>query len=139
MGGVRADRSLVKPAFDEVLRWESPVQTFFRTTTRDVTVDGATIPEGSKVLLFLGAANRDARKYPSPDTFDVARRPLGHVALGFGIHACVGQLVARLEADVLFEAMAERVASFTLTGPVKRRLNNTLRCIEQLPIVMQAA
>jgi cytochrome P450 len=136
---LRADRSLVKPAFDEVLRWESPVQTFFRTTTRAVEVEDYMIPEGSKVLLFLGAANRDFRKYPEPEKFDIARRPLGHVALGSGIHACIGQLVARLESEVLFEALADRVASFALTGPVTRRLNNTLRSIEHLPVEMRAA
>ena len=131
---VRADRSLIKPAFDEVLRWESPVQTFFRTTTRDVAVGDLTIPADSKVLLFLGAANRDERKFPEPERFDVTRRPIGHVGFGTGIHACVGQLLARLEAEVMFEALAERVARITLTGPVTRRLNNTLRCIEHLPV-----
>ncbi len=131
---VRADRSLIKPAFDEVLRWESPVQTFFRTTTRDIAVGDVTLPADSKVLLFLGAANRDERKFPSPERFDVARRPIGHVGFGTGIHACVGQLLARLEAEVMFEALAERVAKFTLTGDVTRRLNNTLRCIEHLPV-----
>lgn len=131
---LRADRSLIKPAFDEVLRWESPVQTFFRTTMRDVAVGGLTIPADSKVLLFLGAANRDERKFPEPERFDVSRRPIGHVGFGTGIHACVGQLLARLEAEVMFEALAERVARITLTGPVTRRLNNTLRCIEHLPV-----
>lgn len=136
---VRADRTLVKPAFDEVLRWESPVQTFFRTTTRDVAIGDVTLPADSKVLLFLGAANRDQRKFPEPATFDVARRPIGHVGFGTGIHACVGQLLARLEAEVIFEALADRVARFTLTGPVTRRLNNTLRCIGHLPIELTPA
>jgi hypothetical protein len=136
---VRADRGLVRPAFDEVIRWESPVQTFFRTTMRSVDVGGATIPEGSKVLLFLGAANRDRRKFADPHRFDVTRRPLGHVALGHGIHACVGQLVARLEADLLLEALADRVARFRIAGEVTRKLNNTLRAIECLPVEIEAA
>jgi cytochrome P450 len=106
---VRADRSLVKPAFDEVLRWESPVQTFFRTTTRTVEFAHVALPEGAKVLLLLGAANRDPRKWPEPERFDVTRRPVGHVALGAGVHVCVGQLIARLEAEVLLEALADRV------------------------------
>jgi 4-methoxybenzoate monooxygenase (O-demethylating) len=131
---VRVDRSLLKPAFDEVLRWEAPVQTFFRTTTRDVEVGGTLVPEGEKVLLFLGAANRDPRKWHEPETFDVTRRPLGHVGLGAGIHACVGQLVARLEAEVMFEALADRVAAFPLTGLAERKPNNTLRSLSRLDI-----
>ena len=110
------------------------MQTFFRTTTRAVAIDGHTIPDGSKVLLMLGAANRDHRKWPDPERFDIARRPIGHVGLGAGIHACVGQLVARLEADVLFEALADRVVRFEFAGPVERRLNNTLRGIGRMPV-----
>lgn len=136
---LREDRSLIKPAFDEVLRWEAPVQTFFRTTTRDVDVADAQVPEGSKVLLFLGAANRDPRKWPEPEKFDVTRRPMGHVGLGSGIHVCVGQLVARLEAEVMFEALADRVASFELTGPPERKPNNTLRSLSRLEVRLSAA
>jgi len=136
---LRADRSLLKPAFDEVLRWESPVQTFFRTTTRAVEVAGVRVPEGAKVLLFLGAANRDPRKWQEPERFDVTRKPMGHVALGSGIHVCVGQLVARLEAEVLFEALADRVQAFELLGEPRRKLNNTLRCLAQLEVRLRAA
>ena len=136
---VRADRSLLKPAFDEVLRWDSPVQTFFRTTTRAVEVAGVALPEGAKVLLFLGAANRDPRKWPQPEKFDVTRKPMGHVALGSGIHVCVGQLVARLEAEVLFAALADRVEAFELLSAPQRKLNNTLRCLSRLEVRLRAA
>src|SRR5215475_11367017 len=81
---LRDDPSLIRQSFDEVLRWEAPVQTFFRTTTRDVEVAGTTIPEGEKVLLFLGAANRDHRKFPDPERFDIRRRPIGQVGFGAG-------------------------------------------------------
>lgn len=136
---LRADRSLLKPAFDEVLRWDSPVQTFFRTTTRSLEVDGVALPEGAKVLLFLGAANRDPRKWPEPEKFDVTRKPMGHVALGSGIHVCVGQLVARLEAEVLFEALADRVQAFELLCAPQRKPNNTLRCLSRLEVRLRAA
>jgi cytochrome P450 len=135
---LRIDRTLIKPAFDEVLRWESPVQTFFRTTTREVEVAGLVVPEGAKALLFLGAANRDPRQWPEPEKFDVTRRPMGHVALGAGIHVCVGQLVARLEAEVLFEALVDRVAAFELLEPPQRKLNNTLRSLARLPVRLRA-
>ena len=136
---LRSDPTLHKTAFDEVLRWESPAQNFFRTTTRDVTVAGVEIPADAKVLLFLAAANRDPRQWQDPVMFDVRRNTHGHVALGHGIHVCVGQMIARLEAEVLIAAFAKRVASFEIAGPVHRRPNNTLRGFSALPIRVQRA
>lgn len=135
---LRDDPSLIRQSFDEVLRWESPVQTFFRTTTREVEVAGTTIPEGQKVLLFLGAANRDHRKFPEPERFDIRRRPIGHVAFGAGIHSCVGQLVARLEVELILTALLKRVDAIELTSEPIRKLNNTLRCIGSLPVRFKA-
>jgi cytochrome P450 len=131
---LRARPELVKRAFDESLRWDSTVQTFFRTATRDVTVDGVTIPEGSKVLLFLAAANRDPRKWNDPDAFRVERVASGHVGFGFGIHQCLGQMVARLEGELVLNALLKRVKSIRLAGPPVRRLNNTLHAIAALPV-----
>ena len=89
---LHADPGLARNAFEEAVRYESPVQTFFRTTTRDVEIDGMRIGEGQKVLMFLGAANRDPRRWDDPDSYDVTRRTSGHVGFGSGIHMCVGQL-----------------------------------------------
>ena len=72
---LRQNRSLTRPAFDEVLRWESPIQTFFRTTTRPVDVGGVAVPADAKILLFLGSANRDPRKWDAPERFDVTAEP----------------------------------------------------------------
>jgi len=110
------------------------VQTFFRTTTKAVDVSGVKIGDGEKVLLFLAAANRDPRRWERPDTFDVRRRATGHMTFGTGIHGCVGQAVARLESEAVFGALARRVASFELTGEPTRRLNNTLRGLDTLPL-----
>ena len=96
---LRADPSLARNAFEEAVRFESPVQTFFRTTTREVEIGGHRIGEGEKVLMFLGAANRDPRRWDNPDSYDITRRTSGHVGYGSGIHMCVGQLVARLEGE----------------------------------------
>ncbi|MBV8849208.1 MAG: cytochrome P450 [Methylobacteriaceae bacterium] len=128
------DTSLLKVAFDEVLRWESPVQTFFRTTTQPVDIEGIEIPQDEKVLLFLSSANRDPRRWEEPEKFDVRRRPTGHVALGNGIHVCVGQMVARLEAEMMLGALAERVKRIEIVGEPKRKLNNTLRSLATLPV-----
>jgi cytochrome P450 len=131
---VREDAALARVAFDEAVRWESPVQTFFRTATTDVRVGGVVIPEGRKILMFLAAANRDPRRWTDPDTFDLFRDPSGHVGFGMGIHQCAGQHVARLEAEALVAALARRVRTIELDGPTVRHHNNTLRAWESMPV-----
>src|SRR5207245_11234236 len=102
---LRGDPTLARNAFEEAIRFESPVQTFFRTTTREVELSGHRIGEGEKVLMFLGAANRDPRRWENPDSYDVTRRTSGHVGFGSGIHMCVGQLLARVEGEVMLAAI----------------------------------
>lgn len=131
---LHADAALARPAFEEGLRWESTAQTFFRTAVRDCEIAGLPVAENSKVLCMLAAANRDPRKWPEPDRYDIERRPSGHVAFGAGIHGCVGQAVARLEGEVVLTALARRVKRIELAGPHTRRLNNTLRALDTLPL-----
>jgi 4-methoxybenzoate monooxygenase (O-demethylating) len=131
---VQSNRTLARTVFDESLRWDSTVQIFFRTTTRDVPVAEHVIPEGSKVLLFLASANRDPRYWVEPERFLPGRKNAGHVGFGFGIHQCLGQMVARLEAEVVLSALLSRVARIRLAGPVTRRLNNTLHALHSLPV-----
>lgn len=136
---LRREPALARNAFEEAVRFESPVQTFFRTTTRDVEIGGSGIGEGEKVLMFLGAANRDPRRWAEPDRYDITRKTSGHVGFGSGIHMCVGQLVARLEGEALLAAFARKVAAIAITGAVKRRYNNTLRGLESLPVELVPA
>ena len=136
---LRGDPSLARNAFEEAIRFESPVQTFFRTTTREVEIGASRIGEGEKILMFLGAANRDPRRWDNPDVYDVTRRTSGHVGFGSGIHMCVGQLVARLEGEVMLAALARKVSTIEISGAVKRRYNNTLRGLESLPITLTPA
>ncbi len=131
---LRTTPALHRTAFDEVIRWETPVQTFFRTTTRPIDIGGVRIEADRKVLLFLAAANRDPRRWDNPGSLDVRRNTAGHVALGTGIHVCVGQMIARLEAELLFAAFAKRVARFELAGAPVRRRNNSLRGFTSLPM-----
>lgn len=131
---LRADPSLARSAFEEVLRFESSVQTFFRTTTCETELGGVRLREGEKILLFLGAANRDPRRWEVPDQFDITRRASGHVAFGYGIHSCVGQMVARLEGEIVLGALARRIERLELTGEPLRRMNNTLRGLASLPL-----
>src|SRR3954449_5777858 len=136
---LRQEPSLARNAFEEAIRFESPVQTFFRTTTREVDISGFRIGEGEKVLMFLGSANRDPRRWENPDTYDVKRPTSGHVGFGSGIHMCVGQLLARLEGEVMLSALARKVGAIEITGQVKRRYNNTLRGLDSLPITITPA
>jgi cytochrome P450 len=136
---LRGDPTLARNAFEEAVRFESPVQTFFRTTTREVEIGGHTIGEGEKVLMFLGAANRDPRRWENPDSYDITRRTSGHVGYGSGSHMCVGQLVARLEGEVMMAALARKVGSIEITGEVKRLYNNTLRGLQSLPVKISRA
>ncbi len=134
-----ADQTLARPAFEETLRFESSVQTFFRTTSIDTQLCGVQIPKESKVVLFLAAANRDERQWQDPDSFDIQRRPAGHMAFGSGIHGCVGQVVARLEGEVVLTALAKRVSRIELIGQPQRRLNNTLRALASMPVRLISA
>jgi len=131
---LRRDPGLVRVAFDEAVRWESPVQTFFRTATTDVPVGDAVIPDGKKILMFLGSANRDPRRWDRPDAFDLERDPSGHVGFGMGIHQCVGQHLARLEAEAVLTALLSRVEHLELAGTPRRHHNNTLRAWASMPL-----
>lgn len=132
---LRADPGLARVAFDEAVRWESPVQTFFRTTATDTELAGVRVPAGRKVLLFLGSANRDPRRWgPDAGAFDLGRDPSGHVGFGMGLHQCVGQHVARLEAESVLRALVARVATITPAGPPRRRPNNTMRAWASMPL-----
>ena len=131
---LRANPSLLRPAFDEILRWESPVQTFFRTTTKATELGGAALPSDAKILLFLAAGNRDPRRWEDPAKFDVTRKASGHVAFGAGIHMCVGHMLARLESEMLLGALLPRVARIDIAGEPIRKLNNSLRQFASLPV-----
>ncbi len=126
---------LARTAFEEALRCESPVQTFFRTTTRPVGVGDVEIPAGAKVLMFIGAANRDPRRWgEDADRYDIGRRTPGHVAFGCGIHVCVGQFISRLEGELVLAALARRATGLELAGEPVRKPNNTLKGFARLPL-----
>jgi 4-methoxybenzoate monooxygenase (O-demethylating) len=136
---VRDEEPLARNAFEEVVRLESPVMGFFRTTTGHVELAGARLPADAKVLVFFAGANRDPARWERPDEFDVRRRVVGHMGYGIGAHACLGMVIARMQGEALFRALGSRVARFELTGPPVPRLNNTLRCLGELPVTLTPA
>ncbi|MDT0403436.1 MULTISPECIES: cytochrome P450 [Streptomyces] len=131
---VRADPTLVPAAFNEVLRYWAPINTWGRLATKDVEVGGTVIPAGAQVAVLLGAGNRDPRHYDDPDTFLVERNPVDHLGFGYGPHGCAGQGLARLEAHAVIEALSRRVERL-VAGPEVRVPGNTTRSIEALPVL----
>ncbi|WP_345771561.1 cytochrome P450 [Geodermatophilus sabuli] len=136
---LRADPGLARHAFEEVLRYESPVQNIFRTTTQDVVVSGTGIPAGQKVMLLLAAANADPRQYDDPLAFRVQRRGHGQLDLGLGIHQCIGMHLARMEGEAVLRSLAERVGELRLRGAGRRKLNNSLRGWASVPVTLDPA
>jgi cytochrome P450 len=132
------DPKLARPAFEETLRYTSPVHSFCRTANLDTEVGDAKIAKDTKILCVLGAANLDPRKWPQPDRFDITRKPVGHLALGTGIHGCVGQNVARAEAEAVLTAIANKVASIEIADTPVWRPNNAIHALDSLPVRIRA-
>jgi cytochrome P450 family 130 len=114
MTALNLDRSLLPGAIEEMLRLNPPAENHTRTTTRDVSLRGVTIPRASRVQLLWGAPNMDEREFPDPERFDIFRRPNRQLAFGHGPHFCLGAPLARLEARVAFEALLDRCREFEL-------------------------
>jgi cytochrome P450 len=140
---VVADRSLIPAAVEETIRYDSPGQFFTRLTEHgDAVVDGVRIPQGSRVLLLAGSANRDERVFPDPDRFDIRRTTTPHLSYGHGIHFCLGAPLARLEARIAFESIFSRLADVRLAIPLEqvRFISQPiLRQVERLPLEFRAA
>lgn len=131
---LRSDRTRLKTIFDESIRVESPIQSYYRTTTRPVEIEGVLLEEDKKVQVFIGSANRDPRQWDNPDDFDPGRKMGGHVAFGHGIHLCIGQMIARMEAESLLTAMLDRFERIERIGEARYRPLNTLRTLDDLPL-----
>lgn len=131
---LKDDPKLARPAFEEVLRYTSPVHSFCRTANVETQVSGIRIAEGTKILCVLGAANTDEIQWPNPEVFDVARKPMGHMAMGAGVHGCVGQTLARAEVGAVLTALINKVDKIEMTGPAIWRPNNAIHALDSMPI-----
>ena len=130
---VRRDTGRIPAAFNEVLRLETPISSFSRVATRETDIAGVRVPEGARVLVMFASANRDERRWDRPETFDCARNAAAHVGFGYGVHACAGAGLARLEAHAILGALAARVHRFELGTPT-RQTNNLIRAFASLPV-----
>jgi cytochrome P450 len=133
---IRADRALLEPFIEEALRLESPFHGHFRLVRRDTEVAAQPLPEGSRVMLLWGAANRDGDEFPDPDAIDLARpNARTHLAFGFGIHHCLGAALARLETRVTLETLFARTSALRRgEGKVAHVPSLLVRCLEALPV-----
>ena len=136
---VHANPAMARQALEEVLRFESTFHSFYRTTTREVEVAGVTMANEQKVCVFIGSANRDPRRWgDSADKFDVSRRAAGNLAFGTGIHGCAGQMIARLEGEIVLTALARRVRHIRLEGKPVIHYNNSVRGYTSMPVSISA-
>ena len=134
---VKDDKSLVGNAVEESLRLTSPVKAFCRTSAIETEVSGIAIEEGTKILCVLGSANTDPEVWDNPYKYDVTRRTIGHLALGIGVHNCVGQTLARAEITALTRSLAELVKTIRPAGIAAWKPNNAMRSLESLPIILE--
>ncbi|MHB1516785.1 MAG: cytochrome P450 [Acidimicrobiales bacterium] len=130
------DRSLLRSAVEEMLRWVSPIKNMARQVTRDVQLHGQTLHRGEKLLLLYPSANRDHRFFIDPEVFDLTRSPNDHLAFGFGAHFCLGNRLARTELQVMFDRLLDRLPDLHLTEHVEppRRLANFVSGYESMPV-----
>jgi cytochrome P450 len=135
---LRADRSLVRAAIEEFMRYDAPIQHISRYAAEPIQVEQLTIRPGRVVHLLLGSANRDERQFTDPDRVDIRRDPNPHVSFGAGIHMCLGAGLGRLEATVVLERLLDQCAVFAPAGEPVRRPVQVFRTFERLPAVVSA-
>jgi cytochrome P450 len=131
---VVADPVTVVPAAEEMIRFDSSLQLFERTATRDVEIAGTLVPEGGKIAALLGAANRDPAVFPDPDRFDVGRAPNPHLGFGAGIHFCLGAPLARVEVQAVLTALRGRLPSVRVAVEPRRRPEFVIRGLQELRV-----
>jgi len=134
---LREDPAAMSAAVEEILRFESPVQAFGRSTLVPLEIEGTAVPAGCSLIVFIGAAHRDPAHYENPDRFDIHRRHNRHMAFGADAHVCLGSTLARLEAQVALAALIERFPRLRLAEPTPDwSANFAFRGLRSLPLAV---
>jgi cytochrome P450 len=131
---LKRDPALIPSAVEEILRWTSPVIQFTRIAMRDTTLRNQKIREGEVLALFYPSANRDEEVFADPFKFDIQRTPNPQIAFGIGEHYCLGANLARLELQIMFRQLVERLESIEMTGPIERMRSSFVGGIKHMPI-----
>jgi cytochrome P450 len=134
---LRADRSLMPSAVEEILRWTSATLYNRRTATRSTQLGGQTIAAGDKVTLWWASANRDETVFTDPFRFDITRSPNPHLTFGHRTHFCMGANLARLEIRVILDELLDRLEGFELSGPVERVRTNKHAGVIHVPMTFR--
>jgi cytochrome P450 len=132
---VRDDPSLIPSAFNEIVRLECPIRAFGRRVGTATRIGDVDLDEGAQLLVIYASANRDERQWERPDVFDVTRDARAQLGFGYGVHACAGQSLARMETESILTALAGKVGGFELGEPT-RALNNLIRAFGSLPVTV---
>src|SRR5208283_1653320 len=136
---LRQSPELMPLAVEEILRFDGPVQSTIRFTTEDFNLGGTDLPAQQGCFIILAAANRDPAQFEDPDRFDITRAPRDHVALGEGIHFCIGAPLARMEGAIAINAMIQRFPRLRLKDPAMKpayKGSYFLRGLESLPVAI---
>ncbi len=132
---LKADRSLLPSAIEEMLRYVSPVMHFRRQAVADITMGDQKISEGDKVVFWHISANRDETVFDSPNQFDIGRSPNNHMAFGAGgPHFCLGANLARMEIKVMYDRLLDRMPDIHLDGEVERLRSNFINGVKHIPV-----
>jgi cytochrome P450 len=134
---LRADRALLPPAVEELLRYDTPLPMFERWVLADVELAGVRVPRGAELGLLFASANRDPAVFAEPDRLDVGRSPNPHLSFGAGTHFCLGAPLGRLELQVSFAALLDRLPGLELAGAPRWKPTYVLRGLESLPVVVR--
>ncbi|WP_186628666.1 cytochrome P450 [Rhodococcus sp. BP22] len=128
-------RERPKTAIDEIIRWSSPVLSFQRTATRDTELGGQSIRKGDRLLMLYASANYDETVFENPHTFDIGRDPNPHLGFGgTGAHYCIGANLARMEIELIYDAIAEQMPEISVIGPPRRLNSSFINSVKSLPV-----
>jgi cytochrome P450 len=136
---LRANHDLIPMAVEELLRYLSPAQNVHRTALNDYRIGDATIPAGARIMLSIGAANRDPRAFNEPDAFWVNRNPTQHMAFGYGAHLCIGAQLTRMEAQAVLRELVTHVSRISVVGATDWSTNSLLRGPTRLAVRLTPA
>ncbi|MER5178852.1 cytochrome P450 [Streptomyces sp. NPDC002896] len=134
LAALRADRSLLPTAVDELLRYDTPLQLFERWVLDDIEIGGTTIPRGSEIAMLFGSANRDPDAFADPDTLDLARKDNPHISFSAGIHYCIGAPLARIELAASLGALLDQAPTLRPAAEPEQKPNFVMRGLKELRV-----